>query len=344
VILTSYALLRLEPELFKAIQWQVIVLDEAQAIKNPSSQIAHVAFGLQGDMRLAITGTPIENRLQDLFSLFQFVLPDLLDSERDFKSKVRPFLLRRKKEAVLKDLPPKMEQVVFVDMTETQRHTYDQWLQRTKAGLIQKVSLDGVSAHRMEILEAILRLRQLCVHPFLVAGDGEFLENSGKCEQLFQDLQEVVDSGKKVLVYSQFTTMLQLIRREVANRGWSYVYLDGATTDREGVVRQFQEEEATSIFLISLKAGGVGLNLTAADYVFLLDPWWNEAVEQQAIDRAHRVGRRGAVIARRYVTTESIEEKMMMLKKHKLNLAQGLFEECGDFTQLSLDDLIQLIF
>jgi SNF2 family DNA or RNA helicase len=362
IVLTTYAVLRLQADLFQSIDFQVIVLDEAQAIKNPDTKTAQIAFSLKGEMRVAITGTPIENRLQDLFSLFHFLLPGLLGSRSDFqatliasgsdarylqqvKRKLRPFLLRRKKEAVLQDLPAKMEQIVWVDMTEAQRNLYDQWVHRTKAGLIQKVSLDGMGAHRMEILEAILRLRQLCVHPFLVEKqeDGEFFHWSGKAERLIQDLQEAVEEGKKVLVYSQFTTMLHLIRREVANKGWSFVYLDGSTADREAAVQQFQEDPSVSIFLISLKAGGVGLNLTAADYVFLFDPWWNEAVEQQAIDRAHRLGRKETVIARRYVTALSIEEKIMHLKKHKLSLAQGLFEESGDLSSLSLDDLMNLL-
>jgi len=362
VILTSYAILRLEAEALKAMDYQVIVLDEAQVIKNPESQIAQIACSLESEMRVAVTGTPIENRLDDLWSLFHFLLPDLLGKCNAFqaalhaassdvryiqqiKRKLRPFLLRRKKEGVLAQLPPKMEQVVWVDMTEEQRTRYDQWLHQTKAGLIQKVSLDGISAHRMEILEAILRLRQLCVHPWLVEkqGEGDLFSLSGKCERLFLDLEEAIEEGKKVLVYSQFTTMLHLIRREVANKGWSHVYLDGATSDREAVVRQFQEEKEVSLFLISLKAGGVGLNLTAADYVFLLDPWWNEAVEQQAIDRAHRVGRNDTVIARRYITALSIEEKMMHLKKHKVSLAQGLFEESSDLGPLSLNELMQLI-
>lgn len=362
IIITSYAIVRLETEVFRSIPFQVIVLDEAQTIKNPESQIAQAVFSLKGSMRLAITGTPIENRLQDLWSIFHFLLPHLLGTQKDFQAtlnsagsdgrylervrkKIRPFLLRRKKEGVLQQLPPKMEQVVWVEMAEEQRQRYDHWLQHTKAGLIQKISMDGISSHRMEILEAILRLRQLCVHPWLVEkrGEGDFFALSGKSERLFLDLQEIIEEGKKVLIYSQFTTMLHLIRREVANKGWSYVYLDGSTTDRESVVRQFQEDASISIFLISLKAGGVGLNLTAADYVFLVDPWWNDAVEQQAIDRAHRFGRKEAVIARRYVTALSIEEKIMHLKKHKLSLSQGLFEEGGDLSSLHLSDLLQLI-
>ncbi|HEY2810936.1 MAG TPA: DEAD/DEAH box helicase [Rhabdochlamydiaceae bacterium] len=362
IILTSYAILRQEALALKELDFCVVVLDEAQTIKNPDSQIAQIAFSLRAQMRLAITGTPIENRLQDLWSLFHFLLPGLIGERSAFhaaisasssdgrylqqvKRKIRPFLLRRKKQDVLSQLPPKIEQVIWVDMTQGQRERYEHWLCHAKAGVIKKVALDGASAHRMEILEAILRLRQLCAHPWLMekGGEGDLFALSGKCERLFCDLQEVIEEGKKVIIYSQFTTMLHLIRREVANKGWSFVYLDGGTKDRESIVKQFQEDADISIFLISLKAGGVGLNLTAADYVFLLDPWWNAAVEQQAIDRAHRVGRTQAVIARRYITALSIEEKMMHLKEHKLNLSKGLFEENDAMEALSLDDLVQLI-
>ena len=362
VILTSYALLRLDAPLFQKQSYELIVLDEAQTIKNPDSQIAKVAFSLQSRMRLAVTGTPIENRLDDLWSLFHFLMPSLLQKREDFhaqlqaasldtrhlqqiKKKVRPFILRRKKEQVGLQLPPKMEQLIWVDMSQEQRTLYDAFLQKTRAGLLTKLNDGQTAQKRMEVLEAILRLRQLCVHPWLVEnpGEGEFFALSGKCERLFLDIQEATLEGKKVLIYSQFTALLHLIRREVANRGWRAVYLDGQTQDREAVVRQFQEDPTTQLFLISLKAGGVGLNLTAADYVFLCDPWWNDAVEAQAIDRAHRLGRDSCVIARRYITTLSIEEKILRLKEHKLTLSQGIFDENAAAQSFSLSELMHLI-
>ena len=362
VTLTSYALLRLDADLLQSIDYQIVVLDEAQAIKNPESQVASIASRLKADMRLAITGTPIENRSDDLWSIFRFLLPDLLGERRRFQSemtaaqadkrylerlkrKIRPFILRRKKEHVALQLPPKLEQTIFVEMTEPQRQVYERWLQSTKQGLLKKVSLDGISAHRMEILEAILRLRQLCVHPWLVEErqeeDPAIL--SSKFERLMADLQEVVDENSKVLVYSQFTEMLRLIEGAVKQKGWKYVYLDGSSKDREQSVKQFQEDPETAIFLISLKAGGVGLNLTAADYVFLYDPWWNEAVERQAIDRAHRLGKTGTVIARRYITALSIEEKILRLKTHKTALSQSLLDSEGTAEAISLEDLLQLL-
>jgi len=361
LILTSYALLRLDSTLLKELDYGLVVLDEAQTIKNPDSQIAEVAFQLSGEMRLAITGTPIENRIEDLWSIFHFLTPDLLGERRTFqaqlaaggvdqrhllrvKRKIAPFLLRRKKEQVALQLPPKLEQTVFVEMTETQREIYERWLQNTKQGLLKKVTLEGIASHRMEILEAILRLRQLCGHPWLVEEREEIdpCLVSGKYERLMADLQEVVEEKRKVLVYSQFTQMLRLIERGVKERGWRSVYLDGSTTDREGVVKQFQEDPDVQIFLISLKAGGVGLNLTAADYVFLYDPWWNEAVEKQAIDRAHRVGKTGSVIARRYITALSIEEKMLKLKAHKTALSESLLEGEG-MGSVSMEELLGLL-
>lgn len=362
MILTSYSLLRIDFDLLQDMDYQLIVLDEAQAIKNPDSQVSQLCCRLNSSMRLAITGTPIENRLEDLWSIFRFLQPDLLGERRQFQSemqaaelsakyfsrvkkKIRPFILRRKKEQVSLQLPPKLEQTVFIEMSDSQRQLYERFLQSTKQGLLKKVSLEGAGSHRMEILEAILRLRQICAHPFLVqeSQEEDVGAASAKFERLLSDLQEVVGENQKVLVYSQFTTMLKLIEKEVKQKGWKYVYLDGSTKDREGAVRQFQEDPETTIFLISLKAGGVGLNLTAADYVFLYDPWWNEAVERQAIDRAHRLGKIGTVIARRYVTALSIEEKIMKLKEHKTALSENLLETEGGFDPVSLDDLLSLL-
>ncbi len=361
IILTSYALLRLDAEMLEKIDYQAVILDEGQAIKNPDSQIAGCCFRLQSHIRLVITGTPVENRLEDLWSIFHFLQPDLLGERRQFQAevlrsqmgtqyldrirkKIKPFLLRRKKDQVALELPPKLEQTVFVEMTDPQRDIYERWLRNTKQGLLKKVSLDGTASHRMEILEAILRLRQLCAHPWLVEerqGEAEAL--SAKYDRVLSDLAEGVDEQRKILVYSQFTTMLRLLEAGIRQRGWNYVYLDGSTKNREETVRRFQEDPQVSIFLISLKAGGVGLNLTAADYVFLYDPWWNDAVERQAIDRAHRLGKKGTVIARRYITALSVEEKIMRLKAHKTTLSEHLLESEEGFGHISLDDLLGLL-
>lgn len=356
VIITSYTTLRLDLPLLSQIDYQCVILDEAQAIKNPQTQVAQSVWKLHARFRLSITGTPIENNLSELWAHFRFLIPDLLDSEKEFaseiqagasdarylqriKSKIRPFLLRRKKEEVAKDLPERIEQIVWVEMGIKQRKVYDEFLAGVRGNLFKKVDLDGVSKHRMEIFEAILRLRQICCHPLLATASSEDLVNdSAKLDAVLEDIKTTVAEGRKVLVYSQFTSMLRLIAKEITEIGFNFVYLDGSTVDREKVVTQFQQDPAIPIFLISLKAGGMGLNLTAADYVFLYDPWWNEAVENQAINRAHRIGRRDVVIAKRYVAVESIEEKMMKLKAAKRSLIQDVLESDMASSNLTEED------
>ena len=356
IILTSYAHLRIDQALFISSGFQLIVLDEAQTIKNPESQIANICFQLQAKLKIAITGTPIENRLEDLWSLFSFLNPGLLGERKQFQREalisqidsrhikrvqklIRPFILRRSKKQVALDLPEKLEQTVWVEMSDQQRSIYEKFLQSTRSTLRSKNT-----NQRIQVLEAILRLRQICAHPLLVdPTTPDLYQSSGKFSKVISDLEEVVQEKRKVLVYSQFTSMLQLIKKEAQMRNWKHVYLDGNTKNREQVVLQFQEDEETRLFLISLKAGGVGLNLTKADYVFLYDPWWNTAIETQAIDRAHRLGRVNQVIARRYVTALSIEEKIMKLKKHKQQLSQALIEDLSNIETLSLDDLIHLL-
>ncbi len=356
VIITSYAMLRIDLPLFEGIAYQTIILDEAQVIKNPHTQVSLAVCQLQGRFRLSITGTPVENHLLELWSHFRFLMPDLLGDEPEFasevqaagadvrylqriKRKIKPFLLRRRKEEVAKDLPERIEQVVWVEMSPEQSQVYDSYLAGVRSGILKKVELDGVGKHRMEILEAILRLRQICCHPLLV---GEAVP-SGKLDALMDDIETAIAEGRKVLVYSQFTSMLKLIGKSVQEHGWGYAYLDGQTQDREQVVSRFQNDASVPLFLISLKAGGVGLNLTAADYVFLADPWWNEAVEDQAISRAHRIGRRDTVIAKRYVARESIEEKMMKLKAAKRKLVEEIFDEEALSARLTIDDLRALL-
>ncbi len=362
IILSSYALLRQDKALFQSIHFETVVLDEGQNIKNPDSQIAQALFSLHSDMRLILSGTPIENRWEDLWSLFHFLMPDLLGERKEFnakmvaaasdsrylqqtKKKTRPFLLRRKKQDVAIQLPEKVTQVVWVEMPDAQRNLYEEWVKKNKLGLLKKIDLEGCSSHRMEILEAILRLRQICSHPWLVDREieGDPVAISAKMQRLIADVAEVISEGRKVLIYSQFTQMLRLIQKQVAVRFGKHVYLDGSITERESIVQQFQEDPETQIFLISLKAGGVGLNLTAADYVFLYDPWWNEAVENQAIDRAHRVGRKDTVIARRYVTAVSIEEKLMRLKERKRSIAEGILDSHADIPSFSIEELIALL-
>ena len=334
-----------------------IVLDEAHLIKNARSQIFQAVNELQATFKLALTGTPIENSLGDLWALFHFLLPELLESKREFtsklsnlqsdpsfireiKQKVSPFILRRRKSDIDHQFPPKLEQIVWMEMEGKQKEIYEEWVLKTKKGLLKKIEKEGVTTHQSEIFEALLRLRQICCHPLLV--DSELPEEEieqGKLERVLADIRAVASEGHKVLIFSQFTEMLKLLRKEIEKEDISYVYLDGQTKDREKVVEAFQNDPQVSLFLISLKAGGVGLNLTAADYVFIYEPWWNEAVENQAIDRAHRLGRKGSVIVKRYIFANSIEEKIMDLKKAKSALASDILQMDTENVRLTFDTL-----
>ncbi len=358
LILTSYALLRMDSALLSKIKFSAIILDEAQAIKNPNSQTADAACQMQASFRLAMTGTPVENSHHDLWSIFHFLLPGLLGERSSFQAKMvaaesdqryllrirqlmRPFILRRRKELVADQLPEKLEQLIWVEMDEGQRSLYEEKLQAYKQGIVQKIREDSLAVKQMEVLEAILRLRQICCHPQL-ADPSSSLEGS-KLQKLLEDCEAIAAEGRKALIYSQFTSMLHIIERKIQEKGWGYVLLEGATRDRESVVKKFQEDPSVSFFLLSLKAGGVGLNLTAADYVLLYDPWWNDAVERQAIDRAHRLGRSGLVTARRYITAFSIEEKIMRLKEQKAELIAQIIEgEMGN-AEWRLEDLLELL-
>jgi superfamily II DNA or RNA helicase len=358
LILTSYTTLRIDLPLFLSMDFQCVILDEAQVIKNAQTQTAQAVCRLNAQFRLSITGTPVENHLSELWSHFHFLIPELLGEHKEFdaelnagvadsrflkkiKKKIKPFILRRKKEDVAKDLPEKIEQTVWVEMAAPQRQVYDEFLAGIRGNLLKKVEIDGISHHRMEVLEAILRLRQICCHPLLVSAhlDENQTATSSKLDILLQDLETILDEGRKVLVYSQFTSMLALIGKELRSKGWNFTYLDGSTTNRERVVNQFQEDPQVPIFLISLKAGGIGLNLTAADYVLLFDPWWNEAVENQAINRAHRIGRKDTVFAKRYLAQESIEEKIMILKEHKRLLIEDILDDETGNSCLTEQDL-----
>lgn len=357
IILTSYTTLRLDLPLLQTLTYDTLILDEAQMIKNADTQTAQAVCKLNAKLRLSLTGTPVENRLQELWSHFHFLMPDLFGSREDFdaeiqageadrryvdrmRRKIAPFLLKRRKIDVLKDLPARIDQVVWIEMADEQRQLYEQLLAGFKTGLLKKVEMEGVGKCRLEILEALLRLRQICCHPLLVFSlTSEPLSSSAKLDTLLEDLETICEEGHKVLIYSQFTSMLKLMTQEARKRNWSYAYLDGSTVNREEVVTRFQEDPNQCLFFISLKAGGVGLNLTAADYVYLYDPWWNEAVEEQAINRAHRIGRKDIVISKRLVVAESIEEKMMKLKAAKRQMIDELMEGEALPTHFTLEDL-----
>lgn len=351
IIITSYGTVRSDITLLAKEEFECIILDEAQAIKNSSTQTAQSVFQLQGRFKLSLTGTPVENSVSELGCHFHFLEPGLLDSAQDIplallRKKIAPFLLRRKKSDVAKDLPEKIDEVVYVTMADEQQLLYDRFVASLKAGLLKKVGVDGLQAHRMEVFEAILRLRQICCHPGLVPQLVDQLApeatTSGKLDLVLQDIETLIAEGKKIVLFSQFTSMLHLLAKEAKNRGWPHLLLEGQTKDRQTLVDLFQKDSTYPLFLLSLKAGGTGLNLTAADYVLLYDPWWNKAQEAQAIDRAHRIGRKDTVFSKRYYVQGSIEEKILALQEKKGQIAEALFEEHGDMT-VSIDDLYELL-
>ncbi len=340
-IVTSYALLRLDEDLFSKMEFEAIALDESNAIKTAATQTAKAAYRLKGRFKVAMSGTPIENRPEEIGSQFKFLMPDLKIQMNDLESvrrKLRPFILRRRKEEVQIDLPEKIEQTVWIEMDEAQAKVYESYRANLRSGLLKKIDKEGLQAHRMEALEAILRLRQICCSPRLVGDEAE----GSKLQHLIAELEEAVLENRKVLIYSQFTSMLQIIAKELKQEP---LYLDGSTPPekRGELVRTFQEDPKRPLFLLSLKAGGVGLNLTAAETVILFDPWWNEAVENQAIDRAHRIGQKKTVVAKRYLIPGSIEEKMQRLKEKKRSAAAQILDFQEDFAQLTADDIYYLL-
>ncbi len=358
VLLTTYHTFRLDIQKLKDIQFDYAILDEAQAIKNPTSQASKAVRLIQADHRLAMTGTPVENHLGDLWSLFDFLNPGMLGPSLAARTRLtgeqergslealgralRPFILRRTKSQVLTELPPKTEQTLYCDLDAKQRKHYEQIRNHYRAKLLLKVESDGIQKSKIHVLEALLRLRQAACDLRLVDATQQTV--GAKLELLLEQLEEVIPEGHKVLVFSQFTSYLSLIKKSLDRKGWKYQYLDGKTNNRAAEVKQFQNDESCSIFLISLKAGGNGLNLTAADYVYIMDPWWNPAVEAQAIDRSHRMGQERPVTAYRVIARDTIEEKILQLQQSKRELADAIISADKSLLQkLSLEDL-QVLF
>lgn len=358
VTLTSYALLRLDLDALRATEWDMVVLDEAQAIKNPESQVAQAAYSLRGAFRVTVTGTPVENRLEELWSQFQFTNPGLLGSREQFRRRysevspqdapeatadlrrtIGPFILRRDKKSVAADLPPRTDVILHCELDDQERTLYDALLQTTRKEVAEQLAGGG---NVMKALEALLRLRQAACHRALVPG--QTASNSSKLEVLCDALDEVTADGHKALVFSQWTGFLDLVEPHLRDRGITFNRLDGTTADRAGVVRAFQEaSDGPSVMLLSLKAGGVGLNLTAADHVFLLDLWWNPAVEQQAADRAHRIGQQNPVFIHRLVSRNTVEEKILKLQASKRAVADAVLSDSHQVAGLSRDDLLELL-
>jgi SNF2 family DNA or RNA helicase len=362
VVITSYALMRRDEELFSKRGFCYVILDEAQHIKNPLSATARAVKRLKSEHRLALTGTPIENRLSEIWSIFDFVSPGLLGDLARFEERfARPidrgdkqaaeklraaihrFVLRREKEDVAKDLPPKIEQDIVVPMADEQSRLYKQILRQVRDSVLSEVEKQGIAKSQIQILAALTRLRQVACDPRLMKLEGEWNnDTSGKLGALREIMQEAVAGGHRVLIFSQFVEMLNLIRTMLDEEGVKYEYLTGSTTNRMERVDRFNEDKTYSAFLISLKAGGTGLNLTGADTVVHFDPWWNPAVEDQATDRAHRIGQSKTVSVYRLITKDTVEEKILQLSEKKRELVSNVLSSDGPMrglTKADVDDL-----
>jgi superfamily II DNA or RNA helicase len=357
LIITTYGTVRTDIAELTQFQFDYALLDEAQAIKNAESQSAKAARLLRSHHKLAISGTPIENHLGELWSIFEFLNPGMLGSDTVFKRYVgsgtaldqadrvllakalRPFILRRTKQQVVEDLPEKTEQTLYCDMEAQQKRCYDGLRAHYRDALLRKDAAE-LNRSKIEVLEALLRLRQSACHPGLI--NPELVgEPSAKLEVLLPSISEVVEEGHKVLVFSQFTSFLAIVRERLDQEKVTYEYLDGRTRNRAAKVERFQTDPDCPVFLISLKAGGLGLNLTAAEYVYLLDPWWNPAVEAQAIDRSHRIGQTQHVFAYRLICRGTVEEKILELQQKKRDLADAILsaDNRGVIQNLSREDL-----
>ncbi|MBD3203747.1 hypothetical protein GF327_05600 [Candidatus Woesearchaeota archaeon] len=362
IILTTYGTLRRDKKLFSKKKFYYIVLDESQKIKNPRAKITKTVFSLKSDYRLVLTGTPIENNSLELWSQFSFLNPGLLgkmdyfkntfskkiekdkDKEKikSLKNMINPFLLSRKKDLVAKDLPEKQITTLYCEMTPKQRKVYDSWKEKYRNEIKKTIKEKGFLKSRMKVLEGLTRLRQISNHPLLI--DESYTGKSGKFETLTEHIKEVISSGHKVLLFSSFVKMLKVFKKYFDEKNIKYSYLDGSTRKRKNVVEKFQNNSKIRIFLISIKAGGLGLNLTAADYVYIVDPWWNPAVEMQAIDRTHRIGQDKKVFVYKTITKDSVEEKILELQESKLDLVKNIITiEQEIFKNLTQKD-IQNIF
>ncbi len=345
IVLSTYGSLLNDIEFMKDFEFGYVILDESQAIKNPNSKRYKAVKLLQSDNRLALTGTPIENNTFDLYAQMNFLNPGLLGNMSHFKKEfsdaidkakdeqtsnllsemIHPFLLRRTKEQVATDLPEKTETILYCEMGVEQRKVYESFKEKFRDYLLNKIDENGVGKSQMYVLEGLMKLRQICNSPELLNDEEDYGTASVKLDILTESIKEKT-SNHKILVFSQFTNMLNLIKNRLEEENITYEYLDGRTKNREEKVKNFQENEEIRVFLISLKTGGVGLNLTAADYVFLVDPWWNPAVENQAIDRAHRIGQDKKVIAYKMICRDTIEEKIINLQNTKKQISNSIIQ------------------
>jgi SNF2 family DNA or RNA helicase len=362
LIITSYGIVRIDLDILKIFRFNYVILDESQAIKNPTSNIAKAVMMLNSQHRLILTGTPLENSTLDLWTQMTFINPGLLGSHSFFRNEyqipiekksneaklrklnllIKPFIMRRLKNQVATELPPKIEAIHYCEMTEEQENAYETAKSYYRNIIMQSIDKQGINSSQIVLLQGLTKLRQLANHPKMI--DENYEGDSGKLEEILSKIETATNEGHKVLVFSQFVKYLTIIRNSLDENNINYAYLDGSTTDRQGQVELFQQNNEIKLFLISLKAGGVGLNLTAADYVFILDPWWNPAIEAQAIDRAHRIGQEKTVFTYKYITKNTVEEKILLLQKGKLKLANSLINSEESFVKaLTKEDIMVLL-
>ncbi|EON77024.1 Snf2 family helicase [Lunatimonas lonarensis] len=362
LVLTSYGITRIDLEILKSFFFNYIILDESQAIKNPESIISKSVMQLNSHYRLILTGTPVENGTMDLWSQVNFINPGLLGSKGSFKRQfllpiekqgdmgktsklhamIKPFILRRLKTQVATDLPEKVVNVKYSTMSKDQAKIYEETKDYFRSKISDEATMPGFSSRAFTLLRGLTQLRQIANHPKLT--DEDYLGDSGKLEDITHMILSTASEGHKVLIFSQFVKHLSLIREVLSQENIQYAYLDGSTKDRQAQVESFQQNDHIKVFLISLKAGGVGLNLTKAEYVFLLDPWWNPAVEAQAIDRAHRIGQENKVIIYKFITKDTVEEKIMALQERKMVLAGELIHTEESFIKsLNQEDITALL-
>jgi SNF2 family DNA or RNA helicase len=362
LILTSYGVLRLDIAFIEKFRFEYVILDESQAVKNPSSNISKAVRLLNSRNRLILTGTPLENSTMDLWSQMTFINPGLLGSRAFFKetyqlpiekkrdqaaskklySKIKPFMLRRHKSQVATELPEKIESVQYCDMSEDQEKLYEETKAYYRNMIIDHIHEKGINKSQLVVLQGLSKLRQMANNPKMV--DPDYEGDSGKDSDVLHKLQSVIEGGSKVLVFSQFVKHLTIIRKYLKDNKIAHSYLDGSTKNREAEVNNFQNNDEIKVFLISLKAGGVGLNLTAAEYVFLLDPWWNPAIEAQAVDRAHRIGQKNTVFTYKFISRNTVEEKILALQNKKKRLFDELITTEETFMKsLSQDDILNLL-
>ena len=360
VILTTYGTMRNDAEMLRSFDFWYLILDESQNIKNSSSKTYKSILEIRSKHKLVITGTPIENSLSDLWSQLNFLNKGLLGSLPYFKREfitpiekkndeeqqkklqklIHPFVLRRKKEEVAKDLPAMTEQIRYCEMTEDQKEIYDTEKSAIRNAILKNIESNGLKKSALVVLQGLTKLRQLANHPSLVSKENEM--ESGKFNEIYRNLKNLLAENHKVLIFSSFVKHLELLQAKIESKNWKYSMLTGKTMNRQEVIRQFQEDSNNHIFLISLKAGGVGLNLTSADYVFIIDPWWNPAAENQAINRAHRIGQDKKVFVYRFITEDSIEEKIQILKSRKSALAEKFIGSNNPIDGINEEEIMSL--